>query len=562
VGLLTKIFGSSEGNSTDVAADSSVEGSASEANASDRAHSAEGRRGTVALSESQAAPRGREPTRLSPGTHHSHLNGHSAAAEAKPGLDAGGRPLQPAQRRPGEQSAAPDQVASTEEESRPGAALPAPQPGKSSGSRPPPSLRHRAALVVSPVSLTAEELALPKGSRPKMPTLLGLGAALGKPVLAGTELGPDDAGASEPSSDVRSDLPTAELSPTDAGRVEGAAAQTELSSEASVAHAVDDPEAWRLALSVLGDFSLKLSLGPLSPMWLAKVQRATAVLRSVAEQRVAKPHTSPLHQPEPHAAEAKDRAPKAQSALLTLTSRLDVSLEAAARRAVVVDAVPESGAVAALSADSLEVITAAPSSPVSEKPIAGRAREELLLALGQLPALLADWPAPLANLGREARRRERRILRELFNGLDGLNADRRSRVAQQMRLELLSIATPESLAQTFETSLERARELSQVLATYRAERQAEPPDVGNWVGLGRAVGELARCARDFDDCDEEQRQEQRLARRRRREASTRVDLLLAERGELELLQTLEPCCFAERIERLRAWLSSGTEKGS
>ena len=47
-----------------------------------------------------------------------------------------------------------------------------------------PRVRPRPAMVVSPVSLTPEQLALPPGARPKMQTLLGLGAAVGEVLAA------------------------------------------------------------------------------------------------------------------------------------------------------------------------------------------------------------------------------------------------------------------------------------------------------------------------------------------------------------------------------------------
>jgi hypothetical protein len=182
--------------------------------------------------------------------------------------------------------------------------------------------------------------------------------------------------------------------------------------------------------------------------------------------------------------------------------------------------------------------------------------------LSELPALLPEWPEPVRNLARETRRREQALVRELLAVVDGLNPERRARLTRQMRLEQLISATPETLARAFEAPLERARELSRTLSSYRMERQTQPPDIGNWTGLAHALDELSRTASEFDDCDEEERKEQRLARQRRRQASARVDLLLAERGELDLLETLEPCCVSERIERLRTWLASETERRS
>ena len=52
----------------------------------------------------------------------------------------------------------------------------------------------------------------------------------------------------------------------------------------------------------------------------------------------------------------------------------------------------------------------------------------------------------------------------------------------------------------------------------------------------------------------------RLSRQRRREAMMRINLLLVDRGELELVDRIEPCGASERIERLRDWLDSSAQR--
>jgi hypothetical protein len=157
-------------------------------------------------------------------------------------------------------------------------------------------------------------------------------------------------------------------------------------------------------------------------------------------------------------------------------------------------------------------------------------------------------------------RRERRIMRELFAVIDGLRPLQRQRLEEQMSLEQLCQATPEALSDELQTPLERARELRNVVAAYGIERHARSTGADFAVQLAEAVSELARRSREFDACDEEQGKEQRLARQRRRDALSRLNLLLAERGELELLDVLEPCAIAERLERLHEWLGSGSSR--
>jgi hypothetical protein len=150
---------------------------------------------------------------------------------------------------------------------------------------------------------------------------------------------------------------------------------------------------------------------------------------------------------------------------------------------------------------------------------------------------------------------ERRIMRELFAALDGLLPAQRRRLEREMTLEKLALATPEELSRELETPIERARALSELVVSYFRERQTRAA-TDSLQSLSGALDELEQRSRELDEHDEDQDAEQRLARVRRRAALTRVNLLLAERGELDLLEVLEPCAIAERVERLREWLSS------
>jgi hypothetical protein len=459
--------------------------------------------------------------------------------------------------------------------------------------RPPPlSSRPKTALVVSPISLTEEELALPKGARPKMPTLLGLGAALGEPSLPLEGPASDDEG-------LYDDVSPIETAAAGVARRQGPGSG-------------DVPHGFAATLELLTDFVLKLSLGPLSLLWVDDARRAAELLRALAmrrqqsaltllsgrlEQALDSLATEDVLSPAPVAVpdlvgtggavaapgvaavtapaggtsttEASSGvAPADPQIAAPVTAELTSSAGVVSEAAVSTDAVSTDDAVSAQTVSRVKP-TGQPTAMASDAPngsarrcIDGGAREQILRTLGELPALLPEWPEHARNLARETRRREQRLVRELLAVVDGLNPERRTRMTRQMRLDQLISATPETLARAFDAPLERARELNRILAAYRAERQTQPPDVGNWLGLTQALNELSRTANEFDDCDEEERKEQRLARQRRRQASTRVDLLLAERGELDLLGALEPCCVSERIERLRAWLASETERRS
>lgn len=156
---------------------------------------------------------------------------------------------------------------------------------------------------------------------------------------------------------------------------------------------------------------------------------------------------------------------------------------------------------------------------------------------------------------------ERRIMRELFTALDGFLPAHRRRVEREMTLEQLARATPDLLSRELEAPIERARALSEVVASYFLERQARAA-TDTLQALSAALDELEQRARELEEHDEDQDMEQRIARVRRRAALTRVNLLLAERGELDLLDVLEPCATAERLSRLREWLSSDAARSS
>jgi hypothetical protein len=204
-------------------------------------------------------------------------------------------------------------------------------------------------------------------------------------------------------------------------------------------------------------------------------------------------------------------------------------------------------------------------------------REQVSQLITELARSLPGWPAWASDVASEARRRERRILHELLLARDGLQAPTRERLEQEMSLERLRLAVPEELAAAFDFSVERARQLSEDVRAYASERQARLPDVSGFVArksggsrvlpgrssaLWEAIADLEQHAQAFVDCDEDQRSELRVARARRRDALRRVNLLLAENGEFELLEKLVPCAVTERILRLRSWFGVDAEVAS
>jgi hypothetical protein len=424
------------------------------------------------------------------------------------------------------------------------------EPSSAPSSRPPASPKN--ALVVSPVSLTPEEVQLPPGTRPKMPTLLGLGAALETPPLPlvapatargakkagmhGSRAGREGNKSATPNLDAASTTERAavDASAPDASTLEASALEA-LAREAPELEApafevlpalepaldavfegltipadFEAPHDITAPVQLLADFALKLSLGPVSQSWLSDVRRSANTLLSTGKQR--------------H-----------ETALAALSERLLALLPSD----------PSAGGEAT-----------EPASP----PIDGAWRDQILHEVSRLAGVLPEWPEPAQDLAEEARRRETRVVRELLSVVDGFKRDQRARLEEQMRLEELSSMAAEAIAEEFEAPLERAEELRVVLEAYRQDRQTRPPDLGNALGLSRALRELVRTSDEFDDCDPEQKEPQRLLRVERRRALTSVNLLLAERGELEWLEQLEPLSIGERVERLEQWLDTGSER--
>jgi hypothetical protein len=415
------------------------------------------------------------------------------------------------------------------------------EPSSAPSSRPPASPKN--ALVVSPVSLTPEEVQLPPGTRPKMPTLLGLGAALETPPLPlvapaaargakkaglhGSRAGREGHKGVAPNLDA---APTIERAALEASALEVPTREAP-EAEAPVFDALpalepvldaafgglkipadfEAPHDITAPVQLLADFALKLSLGPVSRSWLSDVRRSASTLLATGRHR--------------H-----------ETALAALSERLLALLPSASGEG----------------AEPMLDTTVSPS-------IDGTLRDQILHEVSRLAGVLPEWPAPAQDLAEEARRRETRVVRELLSVVDGFKRDQRARLEEQMRLEELSSMAAEAIAEELEAPLERAEELRAVLEAYRRDRQTRPPDLGNALGLSRALRELVRTRDDFDDCDPERKESQRLLRLERRRALTSVNLLLAERGELEWLEQLEPLSIGERVERLEHWLDTGSE---
>lgn len=484
-------------------------------------------------------------------------------------------------------------------------------------------------MVVSPVSLTPEEVELPPGARQKMPTLLGLGAALGVPASEYEDVDPE-----LDELDGTADLATAlaaERGPVSSSRSGAllALGSSGLESSAGTVPEVTAPDAAEVETSVqrLADFALKLSIGPLSRQWLPEVRSAVQVLLAVGKQRKEPtlslvsgrlngligsasviaasvdgtvPVAEQLVADRPVAALPSAALPSSTHALEAAPADVAsvAALEAGPNAGETSPgaelgsspeaAVPETQAPAPVagepplpspsspetSAESGEGLQKTPEEPRggalvvvsdvarSAGPLRGAMREQMLYELTRLAGLLPEWPAVAQDLAEETRRRETRLVRALLESVDGLRRDHRARVAEQVRFEELAALAPEALAEEFETPVERAAELSQVLAGYRVRRESNAPDVGNVHGLERALAELERAQERFEDCDPERKDVQRAVRAERRRAATGLCLELAERGELEQLDLLEPLSVAERIERMQQWLASEVERPS
>ena len=199
-------------------------------------------------------------------------------------------------------------------------------------------------MVVSPVSLTPEQLALPPGTRQKMPTLLGLGTAIGEVLAPEPQSSPGDRA---PSSGIAVDATEIDVSGSspdataavvsDASTVDGpSAADVVVTFDGAGA---DDPSAIAPAAALLAEFALELSIGPLSSAWAHEVRGAVQALAPVAEQRQ-------------------------QASLAAVLARL-------------IELLPD----------------ADPSVP-----LAGALREQLVHEITRLAGLLPEWPAPAQDL--------------------------------------------------------------------------------------------------------------------------------------------------------------------
>lgn len=189
------------------------------------------------------------------------------------------------------------------------------------------------------------------------------------------------------------------------------------------------------------------------------------------------------------------------------------------------------------------------------KLLAEGARSRALPIVWRLSDSVPDWPAPARNLRETARRRERRLMSEILLGVDGLRERARSSFVREKTLAQLVAATPEQLAEDLATPVERAREIVRLVASYEAERRSRPVDLGHRTALRYALLALEQRQLEFEACDEDPH----AARQLRRQALARVNLVLAERGDLELLDELEPLAVAERLERLRPLIGSDVE---
>ncbi|HTV19642.1 MAG TPA: hypothetical protein VMG12_13250, partial [Polyangiaceae bacterium] len=587
----------------------------------------------------------------------------------------------------------------------------------------PPASRPRTVMVVSPVSLTQEEVQ--PGARPKMPTLLGLGAAMDAPPAHSNGLahqqraqaGAEPARQSDPVATKSGVFPPPKSAPaaSDGGvstattprspsrRAKAAAARSDRhdagswlatpaapasATPSSPSHAipglsvsghvtserrgfdalalqvdVDAPRDIVASVELLADFSLKLSLGPVSRQWVPDVRRSVEALlltgkhrnetalvalstrllevlpssaapvepngtqtssaptKSASEdgrapdaaeaspatalpeanaspevgaspdasassaetsateastpdeptpaepnpaepQAVAGDVSAPISSPEAGAA-ADAHVTEAGSTPAASALPTDAALDESATEppatadAIATDVVP----VAALSPVPVAALSPAPEAAAAAPPsvaLDGALRERILHEVSRLAGVLPEWPAPAQDLAEEARRRETQVMRQLLEQVDGLRRDQRARLEEQMRLEDLANMSPMAIAEEFDAPLERASELQRVLDAYRQERQTRAPDVGNAAGLCLALDALERQCSEFDDCDQEQKEAVRVLRAKRRQALSAVNLLLAERGELEWLEQLEPLAIGERVERLKQWLEGAS----
>jgi hypothetical protein len=379
--------------------------------------------------------------------------------------------------------------------------------------------------------------------------------------------------------------------------------------------AVEAPKDIISSVQLLADFALKLSLGPVSRLWVPDVRRSVDALLRTGKHRnetalvalstrllevlpnelqesgssaaaEAGAVAAPIF---PNAAVCEATAVSDAPVVSDASGVPDVSAasepavsEASATAELNAAAEPNATGEPNAAADASTATDASPPSrpsPASEDnsvpqdivsrdgvtrdgagdALQGTLRDRILHEVSRLAGVLPEWPAPAQDLAEEARRRETHVIRELVTQVDGLKRDQRARLEEQTRLEELANLSPEAIAEEFDAPLERAIELRRVLDDYRQERQTRAPDVGNAIGLSLALDELDRLYQAFDDCDPEQKDAIRALRALRRQALSAVNLLLAERGELEWLEQLEPLAIGERVERLKQWLDVGRE---
>jgi hypothetical protein len=594
LGLLTKIFGNPEGGASNSGESSPVDPAAVAADGEDagRATYTKGHANGSGVRPAMdtTPPRSREPRTNGPNRRpeHPRMYLRPTPATVDPAVPGSTRRQQISVRvslKETTRITAPPAKRSAVDPATPRRERPS-EPGASSSPRP-PGTRPKTAMVVSPVSLTPEELQLPLG-RQKMPTLLGLGAALRAP----HSFGPASSDSSEGPGAMLSDPPSAPSSEAQPAASSAVVSSEVLSSDARASGGTGpDPEvddSIELEASDLDTSEVDLTGSSLTDQHVTEPSDPNATNGEAGEDSVRARRDSGIEtrgqwsSPEEPAdvAVPDDLTPMAQLladfALKLSLGPVSLAWVPEVRRSA--EALLATGkqrhetALAAVSARLLELLPAAPreaegelpfhdvATHAEQAPLDGSAREGILHEVSRLAGLLPEWPAAAQDLAEEARRREARVLRELLSSVDGLKRDQRARLEEQSRLEELADMSSEALAEEFVAPIERAEEIGQLLAGYRRERRTRAPDLGNLLGLRLAIGELERRNDEFEDCDPEQKETQRVVRGNRRQAMTAVQLLLAERGELDQLDQLEPLSFGERVERLRQWLDAASEK--
>ena len=131
-------------------------------------------------------------------------------------------------------------------------------------------------------------------------------------------------------------------------------------------------------------------------------------------------------------------------------------------------------------------------------------------------------------------------------------------------VEMLERARPRDIALTTGIPLRLSERICQALDDYRAESRARLSwtSPGDWAGvLSPVVTGIEEHHREFDrlegaDDRPEAAADRRKHRRGRQESALRVDMLLAEMGEVHLVDELQRLSFERRIARLRDFLGS------